>query len=133
MARESTARAAERQVHASAAPKSVEKGSQRRATATIAPDSNESLMDLDFLRGLIEAIDQSSLDWMEINRAGMRIRLSKSPPPAPRAGATAYPCSVSGRRRVRLTAMRRDGSDKRGSMRHRCAPWRPPAMATTQH
>src|SRR5687768_18612184 len=72
MARESTARAAERQVHASAAPKSVEKGSQRRATATIAPDSNESLMDLDFLRGLIEAIDQSSLDWMEINRAGMR-------------------------------------------------------------
>src|SRR5688500_9687171 len=87
MARESTARAAERQVHASAAPKSVEKGSQRRATATIAPDSNESLMDLDFLRGLIEAIDQSSLDWMEINRAGMRIRLSKSPPPAPAAPA----------------------------------------------
>ena len=40
-------------------------------------------MDLDFLRGLIEAVDSSSIDWIEINRAGTRIRISKTPPAAP--------------------------------------------------
>jgi acetyl-CoA carboxylase biotin carboxyl carrier protein len=40
-------------------------------------------MDLEFLRGLIEALDQSGIDRLEIARAGTRIRMSKTPPPAP--------------------------------------------------
>lgn len=83
MPRESTARAAARQVHAPSASKTVEKGSQRRATASIAPDASHAF-DLDFVRGLIEAIDQSSVDSIEITRpGGAEIRISKSPPPAP--------------------------------------------------
>jgi acetyl-CoA carboxylase biotin carboxyl carrier protein len=37
------------------------------------------LMDLDFLKGLIEAVDGSGIDTLEINRAGTRIRISKTP------------------------------------------------------
>jgi acetyl-CoA carboxylase biotin carboxyl carrier protein len=89
MPRESAARSAERRVHAEPAPKEGEKGSQRSATATITPDSNPGLMDLEFLRGLIEALDQSGIDWLEIARAGTRIRMSKTPPPAPVADGLA--------------------------------------------
>jgi acetyl-CoA carboxylase biotin carboxyl carrier protein len=38
-------------------------------------------MDLDFVRGLITAVDESGIDSLEINRAGTRIRISKTPPP----------------------------------------------------
>lgn len=81
MPRESTARAAERRVHATPAPKTVQKGSQRRATASITPEAAAPLVDLDFVRGLIEALDESSLDSLEISRAGTRIRMAKTPPP----------------------------------------------------
>ena len=37
------------------------------------------LTDLDFLKGLIDAIDASGIDTLEINRGGTRIRISKSP------------------------------------------------------
>lgn len=77
MPRESTARAA------APAPKEVEKGSQRRAGASISPQERPSWMDLlDFVRGLIEAVDQSSVDTVGVNREGTHIRISKSPPPA---------------------------------------------------
>ncbi|MGD2069003.1 MAG: acetyl-CoA carboxylase biotin carboxyl carrier protein [Gemmatimonadota bacterium] len=36
-------------------------------------------MDLDFLQTLIRAIDESSLDSIEIERGGTRVRLSKTP------------------------------------------------------
>ena len=36
-------------------------------------------MDLDFLRGLIEAIDDSGVDHIDITRGGTRIRISKTP------------------------------------------------------
>ncbi|MEN8373851.1 MAG: acetyl-CoA carboxylase biotin carboxyl carrier protein [Gemmatimonadota bacterium] len=39
-------------------------------------------MDLEFLRGLIEAVDESGIDSIEITRAGTRIRIGKTPPPA---------------------------------------------------
>ncbi|HEX6308879.1 MAG TPA: acetyl-CoA carboxylase biotin carboxyl carrier protein [Longimicrobiales bacterium] len=35
--------------------------------------------DLEFLRGLIDAVDQSGIDSLEINRAGTRIRIAKTP------------------------------------------------------
>jgi acetyl-CoA carboxylase biotin carboxyl carrier protein len=41
------------------------------------------LMDLDFVRGLIEAVDHSGIDSLEIYRAGTRIRIAKTPPPPP--------------------------------------------------
>lgn len=37
------------------------------------------MMDLDFLKGLIAAVDESGIDTLEINRAGTRIRISKTP------------------------------------------------------
>jgi acetyl-CoA carboxylase biotin carboxyl carrier protein len=80
MPRHGAARAAERRVPA--APPESKKGA-RAAAASITPETRQQLMDLDFLRGLIEAVDSSSIDWIEINRAGTRIRISKTPPPAP--------------------------------------------------
>ncbi len=41
------------------------------------------MIDLEFLKSLIQAIDESSLDSIEIERGGTRIRLGKSPPAAP--------------------------------------------------
>jgi acetyl-CoA carboxylase biotin carboxyl carrier protein len=45
------------------------------------------MIDLDFLRGLIEAVDESGIDSIEIARGGTRIRIGKTPPPAPVSGA----------------------------------------------
>lgn len=39
-------------------------------------------VDLEFLRGLIEAIDDSGLDHIEITRGGTRVRISRTPGPA---------------------------------------------------
>jgi acetyl-CoA carboxylase biotin carboxyl carrier protein len=39
----------------------------------------QHLVDLDFLRGLIDAVAQSGIDSLEINRAGCRIRIAKTP------------------------------------------------------
>jgi acetyl-CoA carboxylase biotin carboxyl carrier protein len=41
------------------------------------------LIDLAFIESLIRSIDQSGLDSIEIERGGTRLRLSKTPPPAP--------------------------------------------------
>jgi acetyl-CoA carboxylase biotin carboxyl carrier protein len=48
-----------------------------------AAGAGQSMIDLDFLRGLIQAVDQSGIDSLEITRAGTRIRVAKTPPPAP--------------------------------------------------
>jgi acetyl-CoA carboxylase biotin carboxyl carrier protein len=45
----------------------------------------QNMIELDFLRGLIEAVDQSGIDSLEINRAGTRIRIAKTPASAPMA------------------------------------------------
>ncbi|HEX7239784.1 MAG TPA: acetyl-CoA carboxylase biotin carboxyl carrier protein [Longimicrobiaceae bacterium] len=47
------------------------------------------MIDLDFLRGLIEAVDGSGIDSLEISRGGTRIRIAKTPPPAPVSAAAA--------------------------------------------
>jgi acetyl-CoA carboxylase biotin carboxyl carrier protein len=36
--------------------------------------------DLDFVRGLIEVVDASGIDSVEVTRAGTRVKISKSPP-----------------------------------------------------
>lgn len=82
MPRDSAARAASRRVQAAPAPEAVKKSS-RPANAAIAPEDGQAMVDLEFVRGLIEAVDQSSVDSLVIIRGDTRIRISKSPPPAP--------------------------------------------------
>ncbi len=40
------------------------------------------MIDLEFVERLIKALDESSLDTLELERGGTRVRLSKSPVPA---------------------------------------------------
>jgi acetyl-CoA carboxylase biotin carboxyl carrier protein len=55
-------------------------------------EAGRLMIDLEFLRGLIDAVDSSGIDSIEINRAGTKIRIAKTPPPAPiTAGAAAMP------------------------------------------
>jgi acetyl-CoA carboxylase biotin carboxyl carrier protein len=46
------------------------------------PAGQAPLMDLEFVRGLIEAVDSSGIDSLEITRAGTRVKVSKTPPSA---------------------------------------------------
>jgi acetyl-CoA carboxylase biotin carboxyl carrier protein len=41
--------------------------------------SPQPIVDLDFLRGLISAVDDSGIDSLEISRGGTRIRIAKTP------------------------------------------------------
>jgi acetyl-CoA carboxylase biotin carboxyl carrier protein len=54
------------------------------------------MIDLDFLKKLIRALDESGLDHIEIEREGTRIRVSRSPSPSPivtPTGASAPPAA----------------------------------------
>ena len=52
------------------------------------------MIDLEFLRGLIGAVDESGIDSLEISRGGTRIRISKTPPPAPAGTQAAAPAAA---------------------------------------
>jgi len=59
------------------------------------PDRNQ-IVDLDFLRGLIAAVDDSGIDSIEIARGGTRIRVSKSAAVSVAAAApTAQPAAAA--------------------------------------
>ena len=50
------------------------------------------MIDIEFVESLIRALDESSLDSLELERGGTRIRLSKSPAPyPPREGGAQSP------------------------------------------
>ena len=49
------------------------------------------MIDLDFIERLLQAFDASSVDSLEIERGGTRVRLAKTPPVAPAATAVAAP------------------------------------------
>ena len=49
-------------------------------------DRNQ-IVDLEFLQGLISAVDGSGIDSLEISRGGTRIRIAKSPPGSGQAAA----------------------------------------------
>ncbi len=51
------------------------------------------MIDLEFVESLIRALDESSLDSLELERGGTRIRLSKSPVPCNPNGATVHPAA----------------------------------------
>lgn len=42
----------------------------------------QQMVDLEFLRGLIAAVDGSGIDSLEVSRGGTRIRIAKTAPPA---------------------------------------------------
>jgi acetyl-CoA carboxylase biotin carboxyl carrier protein len=54
------------------------------------------MIDLEFLRGLIAAVDESGIDSLDISRAGTRIRIAKTPPAAAvmHAGVNSGPATV---------------------------------------
>ena len=58
------------------------------------PGPGQLMLDLAFVRGLIAAVDDSGIDSLEIYRAGTRIRIAKSPPPAPVAAMAAAPAAA---------------------------------------
>ncbi|MEX0893181.1 MAG: acetyl-CoA carboxylase biotin carboxyl carrier protein, partial [Gemmatimonadota bacterium] len=83
---------AREQARKTAVKKSTKKERGTADTAAAAAPGNgagalERMIDLDFLRGLIAAVDESGIDSLELNRAGTRIRIAKTPPPAAAAPA----------------------------------------------
>ncbi len=52
------------------------------------------MIDLEFIERLIQAIDNSSLDSIEIERGGTRVRLAKSPPAAMMPAVVAAPAGA---------------------------------------
>jgi acetyl-CoA carboxylase biotin carboxyl carrier protein len=70
-----------------AAPPAARPENGGAAHAEASTEAGRLMIDLEFLRGLIEAVDGSGIDSLEINRAGTKIRIAKTPPPAPLAAA----------------------------------------------
>ena len=61
--------------------RTVKRGAQFPTSPEAGPNGNayagaQPMMDLDFLRGLIRAVDESGIDTLEIHRAGTRIRIA---------------------------------------------------------
>jgi acetyl-CoA carboxylase biotin carboxyl carrier protein len=56
--------------------------------------AGQPMIDLDFLRGLIAAVDESSIDSLEITRAGTRIRIAKTPPMRQQPGMVGMPAAA---------------------------------------
>ncbi|CAN5834417.1 acetyl-CoA carboxylase biotin carboxyl carrier protein [soil metagenome] len=54
----------------------------------------QQIVELDFLRGLIAAVDDSGIDSLEVSRGGTRIRISKSAPAVVVSGASVQPGPV---------------------------------------
>lgn len=59
------------------------------AAVEASTEAGRLMIDLEFLRGLIDAVDTSGIDSIEINRAGTKIRIAKTPPAAPISAAPA--------------------------------------------
>lgn len=53
------------------------------------------MIDLDFLERLIQAIDQSSIDSIEIERGGTKVRIGKTPPQTVAAAGAPMPMPVA--------------------------------------
>jgi acetyl-CoA carboxylase biotin carboxyl carrier protein len=58
--------------------------------------NRQQIVDLDFLRGLIAAVDDSGIDSLEISRGGTKIRVAKSPPSITHAPAAAHVAPLHG-------------------------------------
>lgn len=65
------------------------------ASTTATAGTGQPMIDLEFLRGLIAAVDASGIDSFEITRAGTRIRIAKTPPPAAGSPVAAPPPALA--------------------------------------
>ena len=65
------------------------KGRGESEAADEARGAPQPIADLDFLRGLIAAVDDSGIDSLEVSRGGTRIRISKTPGGAAQAAPAA--------------------------------------------
>jgi acetyl-CoA carboxylase biotin carboxyl carrier protein len=68
-------------------------GTNAATNGTAGAGATGVLIDLDFVKQLIEAVDTSGIDTLEIARAGTRIRISKSPIPVAAHTASAAAAS----------------------------------------
>ena len=105
---------------------------------TPGPSASGVLIDLDFVKQLIEAVDSSGIDTLEIARAGTRIRISKSPIPVaagavapaaaalPAAAAPASPAPESAPAASRSQNLVEVRSPMVGTFYHAPAPEAPP-------
>src|SRR5688572_27411433 len=81
---------------AAAAARAEQNGGGEDAIAAV------NMTDLEYVRGLIEAVDRSGIDRLDIARAGTRIRIAKTPagpsfmtlPTSPVAAPAAHAASV---------------------------------------
>jgi acetyl-CoA carboxylase biotin carboxyl carrier protein len=81
----------------------VDKGSTPDSPQPESNETGQAMIDLEFIRGLIEAVDRSGIDTLEISLSGTRIRMSKTPAAAravvtassPVAGAVSPPVNTS--------------------------------------
>jgi acetyl-CoA carboxylase biotin carboxyl carrier protein len=56
-----------------------ESNSSANGESAVSEGSRSQIVDLDFVRGLIEAVDESGIDSVEIVRGGTKIRICKTP------------------------------------------------------
>lgn len=71
---------------------SAVKGGSARAEESGLVDhgSTQSILDLDFVRGLIAAVDDSGIETVELSRGGTRVRVSKTPDSGPLQAMPVY-------------------------------------------
>ena len=58
-------------------------------------DQPHPIVDLDFIQGLISAVDASGIDSLEISRGGTRIRIAKTAPPSHHVTQSAAPAPAA--------------------------------------
>ena len=63
--------------------------SPRTREVEVSGNDRQQIVDLDFLKGLIAAVDDSGIDSLEISRGGTKIRVSKTPAVSPLSGLAA--------------------------------------------
>ena len=90
------------------------------------------MIDFDFIERLIQALDASSVDSLEIERGGTKVRLSKTPPmtaapmavqaaaPAPASAAPAAPAAPAGDQDAGGSAATSPASVPMATMRGAC-------------
>src|SRR5690606_37341490 len=66
--------------------KNAERAPEAQAHGDSLRNDRQQIVDLDFLRGLIAAVDESGIDSLEVSRGGTKIRIAKTAPPQPYGG-----------------------------------------------
>lgn len=74
----------------SKASQHAQRAQTEQSQDSAARNDRHQIVDLEFLRGLIAAVDESGIDSLEVSRAGTRIRIAKSAPAAPMTAMPAF-------------------------------------------